>query len=777
MAKYMKLSLIIVLLSTFLVSVFAEQSDTPLLEFVPISFADQALATSNRFTQVDTIDVETLDAYDTQYRVAYSEVELEQLGFVYTLENNDFKIYFEPLSFSVIVEDKVSGFMVSSRAENQGILGVRENNTATRNLMNSGLWISYVRKANVLRSTEETKSLYSIAGVSYQTDGSVREGQDKLSVYAIQNDSYDEDAVDVQVNHVGNQLEVDVSILDIDITLKVLLSLSNEGLHVEVPVSEIIETSTIYALTKISIFPFFGSTREDLVPGYMVIPDGSGALIRFKGMIEDRIRSTFYGSDLGLGLNTSTYLSLPIIGMIHHIDHEGFYIRIDQGAPLTSLEAAFWSSNSKFNRASLSFQLRPIYRTIINQAGDGRDQIPQELTNKDYAITFAMLRENASYSGIANHYQDHLIETNAIASSETPSQVPLLTSFLMGDQAPSFLGTSYLTMTSSDKVLEITKILRELGVQTSIVELLGWSRDGHMDRTPYRDFRVSGLNQTLSELEALEIPYVLRQDYVYASELTRNLFYNRDVATNYSRLKMTDRMFSIGSRRIEGYYLYPDRSLAMAERQALEHISFPYLGNTLFSHYDNGFYDRLDALSLYEDIVKKSNTVMMTLPSKPYFQYLDYYQHMPFMHSNVYFYTDQVPLLQMILFGITPYFAQPLNFNALGQTFLLNMVDYGMFPHYILTDEKTETMRETRSSVYFTTAFETFKEDIIDNYEFLNEALKHVLGSRMIDRTMLASGVALVTYSNGVRIVINYTNASYTYQDVIVDASSYEVIR
>jgi hypothetical protein len=387
-----------------------------------------------------------------------------------------------------------------------------------------------------------------------------------------------------------------------------------------------------------------------------------------------------------------------------------------------------------------------------------------------------MLAEHASYGGIASHYQTHLLNQGGLKSSNSGA-LPLLVSILLGDQAPSFLGTSYLTMTSPLEAIEMIKQIKASGVEELVVELLGWSRDGHMDRAPYRNTKIRGLDDLTSFLEEEGIPYVLNQEYVYATELTRNIFYNRDVAFNYSRLKMTQRVFSLGNKRIEGYYLFPERAMQIASNQQLEHISMPYLGNTLFSYYDNGFYDRIDALNIYQEILKLSDTVMLSQPSMPYLAYVNYYQGMPMMHSNLYFYTDQVPLLPMIFFGVFPYFAPPLNFNALGITKVLQMIDYGMLPHYILTHEKTERMRETRSNVYFTTTFDTFKDDIHAQYRFIYDILSLVSGEIMISREMLLLGVSKVTYSNGVSIIINYTQSSVEVDSIVMLPQSVEVIR
>jgi len=47
---------------------------------------------------------------------------------------------------------------------------------------------------------------------------------------------------------------------------------------------------------------------------------------------------------------------------------------------------------------------------------------------------------------------------------------------------------------------------------------------------------------------------------------------------------------------------------------------------------------------------------------------------------------------------------------------------------------------------------------VINNY--INEALKHVLNESIINREIIDLGVVLVTYSNGVKIVINYSNSN-----------------
>ena len=198
MVNLLKILTIVSLASMMSVFHVVENQDVATYEYDDMMMDDNMLS-SNRFTQQDTYDDAQIDDFTQLYQIEYTEEARDTLGYRYSIENDRYILYFEPMSFSVLLYDKVNDYMMSSRAEFQGISGERENNTATRNLLNSGLWLSYVRKANVSRATETTVSLYELADVDYINNGSVNETQTQLSTFQIVDGSYDEDEVSVSV--------------------------------------------------------------------------------------------------------------------------------------------------------------------------------------------------------------------------------------------------------------------------------------------------------------------------------------------------------------------------------------------------------------------------------------------------------------------------------------------------------------------------------------------------------------------------------------------------
>lgn len=736
---------------------------------------DANMLSSNRFTQQDDYDQAQIDAFNALYQVDYSAEEIAMLGYDYTLENDRYTLYFEPNSFSVLLYDKVNDYMMSSRAEFQGISGERENNTATRNRLNSGLWLSYVRKANVSQATETTVSLYDLADVDYVNNGSVTETQSQLSTFEIVEGSYDERDINVSVLKVNQVLIATVNASAIDISLEVHLTLNERGLEVYIPSEKIVEAGDVFGLTSISVFPYFGSVRENLAPGYMLIPDQVGGLIRFEKQIEATIRTLFYGRDQGINDNSRPYLSLPVVGMVHQVNEQGFYVSIDEGAELSELEAVFWSSRTRYFRTQLNFQVRPIYKAIINAAGDGRDQIPEALTNKDYRATYTLLGDNADYVGIANDYQEVLLNQQQLVK-QSISEMPYLLQFLMGDQTPSFLGTTYLEMTSSQEVEDILSRLQQQGMSPSVVSLLGWSRDGAIDQTPYRLREVYRLEQLENTISQLGIEVLRHQDYVMSSELSERIGFNRDVALNYSRLKMTNRQVSLNAQSIDGYFLYPESSVSLSSQDDLGSAYLTSIGRILNSYYDRGFYDRIDTRMMYETLLESYETLMLYQPSLYALKYADYYTHMPIIHSQYYFYTDTVPFVPIVLSGMLPVFSSELNFNAIGDIYKLQMIDYGMYPNFIVTEAPTQQMRFTRSNIFFTTHIDVFEEEIVSTYNQFQSIFNEIGFQKVIARDVLDLGIVLVTYDNQKQVLINYTNNGYTYNNQMIDALSAEVI-
>lgn len=753
-------------------------------------YINELLLESSRYTQTDDVSPQVLNDYHTLYNLSYTPEELDTLGFELMFDTNELQVYFEKDSFSIMIKNKETGYFWSSRPEFQGISGIREDNTANRNLMNSGLWVDYVNANNVKTSTLTTASLYTLAEVKYQNDASITvDNPDHLRPYLLETGSYLSRKVAVSIeSQSANSFTTHVNIKEIDVEFNVEISLNQGSLEVYIPSESIVEAGDIYRLLGIQIFPYLGSAREANVPGYILIPDGVGALVRMNQRHNTYFQARFYGADYGYQSSTLPQLSIPIYGMVHEPGANGYYVNILEGSESSTLLANFWGDNTKYNRISSRFNVRQIFKNIINKAGDGNDTIAAEMTESDYRIQYHFLSgDEASYVGIAKDYRDYLISQGTLSSQEkvVNNQIPLQLSYIMSDQEPSFIGTSKVKMTTIDQVKTAYDFFKTNGIANQQITLMGWSKDGFVYRAPYAT-RISGKND-YKDLAQYIIDdgnsIYLDNDYVFSSELSSRVLYNRDVAKNLSKLKMVINRRSLNGQILDLYLLYPDRSFKMAEDDVdffdnlgVSGLSMSAMGSILYSYYDGQNYARSSSITYYQALADLYDSLTLSRPNVYLYSYIDGYMDLPITNSQYDYYTDLVPLIPIILKGSISYYTPYLNFNALAEDRYLTMVDFGVNPSYILTHEPTYEMRYTQASAYYTTTYSDYEAQIMDTYHFVNDALKYVTNAYIIDREVIETGLVLVTYSNGVSIYINYNYEAHTHLLNTIPARSYKVV-
>ena len=785
-----KLSRFIIPMILLPVLIVTTQED-PTLMVAPrvdnFAFIENQLLSSSRYTQVDEQNESVLNRFEEDFNLQYTNEQLDLLGYELMLENNQLNLYFEKDSFSLILEDKTTGYMLSSRPEFQGYSETREDNTANRNLMNSGLWIESIRTNNISSSAIKVESLYTIADASYQTNGS----QDLANIdwtkpYLLETNSYQRNRVQVTTSNVNaSSFITTINVTNYGFAFDINIILQSNGFSVRFDPSTVQETNDQYRLLGLQFFPYFGSAREDVYPGYVVIPDGVGALVRTNQRFDKTYQSDYFGSDLGYLRTSIADLSLPIYGMIHQVDRIGFYHEIVEGAEHATLLANFWGRNTRYHRITNRYNVRRIFRNIINRAGDGQDVLPEEMVMQPYEGTYQLLKnDQASYVGIAQSYQANLEARQSIRSLE-PTQTPMQVAMIIHEQEPTFFGTSRLTMTSMDDVQTIRDRLMEDGIEEQVLVLKGWSDDGLAYRQPYY-FNFpdrQGLIDVIEDVNADGQHVYLEQDYLVSSELSSRVQFNRDVARNYSKLKMSYRLNRLDNQPINEYYLYPsiaEQKLAN-DLDAIQDLgatgfAFPSLGNTLYSYYDDDRFNRTETLNTVTSMAASLSANAMQQPSAYMFPHLNHYLDMPITNSQLDLFTDLVPLVPYVLKGYIPTFTPYLNFNALGKERLLQMIDFAVNPSYLLTEKPSSELRYTYSNKYFTTAYEDFQDDIRDVYAYIASALDHILGAKVLNRSIIQTGVSRVDYDNGVTLYINYRSTPVTVDEITISALDYEVV-
>ena len=167
------------------------------------------------------------------------------------------------------------------------------------------------------------------------------------------------------------------------------ITLNSNSINVKIKNDSIIEDGD-NRITSLSLFPYFGSVYQDDIPGYIFLPSGSGALIRYSktSPITSSVISNFYGVDANITRNSEIdSLSLPVYGVVHGVKQNAMFVNIKQGSTFANLTYSPANLDQGYNMVYPSFNYRETYLLQI----PGSDQIlmiPEDYYEEDVEIEY-----------------------------------------------------------------------------------------------------------------------------------------------------------------------------------------------------------------------------------------------------------------------------------------------------------------------------------------------------------------------------------------------------
>lgn len=209
----------------------------------------------------------------------------------------------------------------------------------------------------------------------------------------------------------------------------------------------------------------------------------------------------------------------------------------------------------------------------------------------------------------------------------------------------------------------------------------------------------------------------------------------------------------------------------------LNRVALAGISNTLFSYsYKSSYYTRNNTADAYtkavSDLDDKAD-MAMEAPNAYMWKNADAFLDMP-LGSSDYMYVDhEIPFLSMVLKGVMPMYSEYINFEANKQEFFLQMVEAGVYPSFYLTAENSSKLIRTNSADLYSTEYTTYKDAVIDYDKKLRELNAQLGDANIVKHETRGDGIKAVTYSNGVKVFVNYTNTQQIVDGVTVEAMSY----
>lgn len=145
-------------------------------------------------------------------------------------------------------------------------------------------------------------------------------------------------------------------------------------------------------------------------------------------------------------------------------------------------------------------------------------------------------------------------------------------------------------------------------------------------------------------------------------------------------------------------------------------------------------------------------------PNQIAWPYADTFLDFPLVGGQYLFETDTVPFLPIVLKGTMALFSPFLNTGYFERDRLLRMVEYGVCPSFVVTGAPSSALARTASEDFYSTCFSDWRDYILEAYRYVKAALETVAGLRIVAHTAEDFGRVQVTYEDGTKILINYTD-------------------
>ncbi|MBZ4671506.1 MAG: hypothetical protein JG769_1810 [Oscillospiraceae bacterium] len=680
-------------------------------------------------------------------------------------QNDNYQLYFKEESLSVIIRDKKTGSIMESVVESDS----EKANETWMAFMKSGVVLQVLNGINVVPTTAD-----------------IRKAQKKVTL-----------------NDKGFSAEVYYDNFKIGYTLNV--SLDKDGFTAEIPSSSIKEDSDQFKIGEVYIYPFLGHTKLGERQGYMLIPDGNGAIINLEDNEGKFAGTSFseyvYGKNAGVDetailslfrqefqtVNDSEKIIAPVFGMVHTDSKMACLGVIESGQYSAKIEAYPNSAYTDFNWITSKFILRQIYnQPTSNSSGS---ILTRQKTRNEFDIRVRYLfadGEDANYTGLAIKYRNYLLGSGLVSKKNDDFKIRL--DFLGTDKENWLLFKKTVAMTTEDNIREMVSELENAGVEDILAVYKGWQKGGinALPITSYSADRAiggtSGLTSLVKELGEKGIDLYLAQDALRINPDTNN--------TTFSAVKkITKRVYEEDTYKkvfTRFNFLMPDISRANLEKtssqyldKGIKNIMLSGITDNLFTYtYRGEIYSRVDTAKSYEGIVSdlsKNFNLALEQPFSYLWQYAGAIIDMPVGSSDYTYVDKEVPFLSIALKGIIPMYGEYANFEANKNEFFLNLVEMGINPSFYITYEDPAKLQNTNSSDVFSSQFRVYKDNIIKYYNELKAVHEKVAGATITRHESFPNGLVKVAYSNGIKIYVNYGDAPAMADGLEIEAMSYKV--
>jgi hypothetical protein len=593
------------------------------------------------------------------------------------------------------------------------------------------------------------------------------------------------------------------------ITLRYVLD--GKSLLVNVPFNKI-GYRQAYPLTQLSLLPFMGSggVNDD---GYILVPDGSGALIYFNNGKQNQVPYNIgiYGWDEAMPRNaviSDNRAPFPVFGI--HKNGSAMLCIIEEGSAYASVRADVSGRNCSWNRVYPIFDI--VHGAMMDFVGRSERAVylyESTLPEGENITLRYTLCEKPGYMGMAMEYRSWLLGKYPTLTNRPSVQsgVPVAVEIVGAvNKTQHRLGIPFdlpLKLTSYPETEVIINNLAELGWRNVNVKLNGWFNRSVDHTVPTKIKLIDELGNSkdfrnmVDAAERNNFKIFPEVDFLFMRDVKTFSGFNlyTDVSRYVNRERIQRYPFSFiwfGERNKWGklsYLARPDSMFRMidnftgrASKMGLQNVAFRNMGSRLAGDYNERRHvSRQASMKMRQEKLAQLDRAGTEILVNTGFDYTVPWASIitdMMLDDQGFGITDTaVPFFPAVLHGLVPFTGRAINLAEDYTKHVLKTIESGAGLYFSFILEETAVLQETKFRQFYANDYYKWVGDANTLYRQFSADFGRLYNQAIVDHLILSPGVTVTVYEDGTRVIVNASVNAWNYNGRNINANSYIVLR
>jgi hypothetical protein len=588
--------------------------------------------------------------------------------------------------------------------------------------------------------------------------------------------------------------------------------LDNDSIVVTIPSDSFVEeeiTGDGSVMLALSLLNSFGAAPKG-EDGYIVVPDGSGAVIEFDNGKTDAAQyaGQVYGRDYAVSQKyaprTTQQVNLPVFGIVRDGGNNALVAIAEKGDENATIRAAVPGQGQKvtlqgtdnaianstsYNLAWFDFNMRTVDSFYI-----GTDFVELPIYETGYVKTgdiavryYPLSGKDLSYANVAGKYRDYLIEHKGVEPKTETKNLPMYMTINGGTvKTHSILGFPVKLQTAAttyEEAQEIINYMKDAGVDDAVITYKDFNtasvkrevstsvQYSNMlgGKSGYKKL-VDTVNQTgytmYPSLGFMEF-YKMGNGYAPLLNTSREVTRSRAIQQKYELAFGTPDPLQDTWAILSPYYFGDifDKLIDSLKQEGISTISLKQAASMLYSDfsrknpYGGIYFNRRDTEQILTEGFKKLNDAGISILAEAANAYaLPYASHVsnvPMYSSDYDVFDYDVPFYPIVLQGLLPYSVKPFNESSNKDELTLLSLSTGTPIHYEFIYESPGEFDSSEYNSKFYADFRSWAGEAVENYKKFNGLIGDLAGKKILSHKRITPNEIETQFEGGKTVYVN----------------------